>query len=71
MSEQDKENKPKQSRKAKPKVKQAWARNFYIKGYGHVVKGEEATKTQLDAWKAITDIKPKLEDVTDIPTESS
>jgi hypothetical protein len=63
------ESKPKASRK--PKAKKAWAGNFYIRGYGRVYVGDEATKEQLSAWKAITDVKPKVEDVTDIPTEPS
>jgi hypothetical protein len=53
---------------SKPKPKKAnkvWIKTTFIRGYGKVLAGEKATKEQLDAWKELTDVKPKVKDGTD------
>jgi hypothetical protein len=71
MSEKDEPMQTESRPPAPKKPSKVWSRNFYIRGYGKVEKGEKATKKQLDAWKSITDVKPKIENVTNISTESS
>lgn len=54
-----KQQPPKQEEpKAKPKAKKRyWAKRLYVKGFGMVDVGEEASAEALAAWKKATKVK--------------
>ena len=43
------------------KVTGSWARNYYIRGHGHVKVGDAVTKEALAAWNNISNAKPQIE----------
>ncbi len=64
MPKQKKAQAPKEASVAKTasKVSGTWARNYFIRGFGHVKVGEDVTEKAMAAWNARSKSKPQLED---------
>ncbi len=60
MPKQKKAETPKQE--PKKVSKGTWARNYFIRGFGHVKVGEDVTEKAMAAWNARSKSKPQLED---------
>ncbi len=64
MPKQKKAEAPKEAPKkaSKAKVSGTWARNYYIRDFGHVKVGDAVTEESMAAWNARSESKPQLED---------
>ena len=63
MAKQKQAEAPKEQPKkvSKPKALGRWARNYYIRNFGHVKVGDAVTKEALTAWNKISKAKPQTE----------
>ena len=62
MPKQKKAQAPKEAPKTASKTSGTWARNYFIRGFGHVKVGEDVTEKAMAAWNARSKSKPQLED---------
>ena len=46
---------------ASKKITGTWARNYYIRDFGHVKVGEAVTAAAMKAWNKRTNAKPQIE----------
>ena len=62
MPKQKKAEAPKEAPKKASKRPGTWARNYYIRDFGHVKVGDAVTEESMAAWNARSESKPQLED---------